>query len=205
MKVYKESIELIRLIGKDVTDFLQRVSSNDFRKFDSNFALRSVFVSDKGRIVDLVSVLNIDDMFVLVPSVGRERKTADFLNKYIVSEDIEIIFDKCVKYTLIPECESDNEFLSGCNFVEGNYFYTDEYRFKKLMVIALNDESDFTQVLLEHTVLMTAEEFKNFAIEKAFLYDSNELNDEINPLECGLKEYISFTKGCYIGQERLRN
>ncbi len=29
----------------------------------------------------------------------------------------------------------------------------------------------------------------------------NELSDQINPVECGLSKYISFTKGCYIGQE----
>ena len=27
------------------------------------------------------------------------------------------------------------------------------------------------------------------------------MTDETNPLECGLKQYVSFTKGCYIGQE----
>ena len=29
----------------------------------------------------------------------------------------------------------------------------------------------------------------------------NEYNDNINPMECGLDKYISFKKGCYIGQE----
>ncbi len=27
------------------------------------------------------------------------------------------------------------------------------------------------------------------------------MTDETNPLECGLEKYVSFTKGCYIGQE----
>jgi folate-binding protein YgfZ len=29
----------------------------------------------------------------------------------------------------------------------------------------------------------------------------NELNEQTNPLECGLENVVSFTKGCYIGQE----
>jgi folate-binding protein YgfZ len=29
----------------------------------------------------------------------------------------------------------------------------------------------------------------------------NELSDRVNPLEAGLGRFISFTKGCYIGQE----
>ena len=28
-----------------------------------------------------------------------------------------------------------------------------------------------------------------------------ELNDRVNPLEAGLEEFVSFTKGCYVGQE----
>jgi folate-binding protein YgfZ len=28
-----------------------------------------------------------------------------------------------------------------------------------------------------------------------------ELTDDVNPLEAGLEEHISFTKGCYVGQE----
>jgi folate-binding protein YgfZ len=28
-----------------------------------------------------------------------------------------------------------------------------------------------------------------------------EITDFTNPLECGLSRYVSFTKGCYIGQE----
>ena len=28
-----------------------------------------------------------------------------------------------------------------------------------------------------------------------------ELNDRVNPLEAGLAEFVSFTKGCYVGQE----
>jgi len=27
------------------------------------------------------------------------------------------------------------------------------------------------------------------------------MTDQTNPLECGMNDYVSFTKGCYIGQE----
>ena len=31
--------------------------------------------------------------------------------------------------------------------------------------------------------------------------DPTEINEYYNPLEAGLKKYINFNKGCYIGQE----
>lgn len=201
MRVYKEEIEILRLSGNDVSDFLQRVSTNDFRKFENNTVLRTVFTTDKGRIVDLVTVLRVNDEYILVCSVNRESLVKDFLNKYIVTEDINIKSDSCVKYTMMPEFELDYKFMSGNNVVEDNIFYIDDYRFRKTVVLVFNQSSEFIITLLENTFQINDFDFKCIAIDKGFLYDSNELNEDINPLECGLKEYVSFNKGCYIGQE----
>jgi len=201
LRVYKEEIEVLRLTGNDVSDFLQRVSTNDFRKFENNTVLRTVFTTDKGRIVDLITVLRINDEYILVCSVNRENFVKDFLNKYIVTEDINIKSDSCVKYTIIPKFEHDYEFMSGNNVVEDNIFYLDDYMFRKIVVLVFNQSSEFINTLLENTSQINDFDFKCIAIDKGFLFDSNELNENINPLECGLKEYVSFNKGCYIGQE----
>jgi folate-binding protein YgfZ len=201
MKVFSENLKILRLKGNDVQDFLQRVSTNDFSKFDDNTVLRTVFTNDKGRIVDFATVLKFEGAFILAGSSGKEEAIKDFMNKYIVTEEIEIEIVNTIKYTLIPEFENDYEFMSGCNFVEGNYFYIDDYRFRKIVVLALNDNSDFLKLLLEQPDWLDNASFKDVAIEKGYVYDANELNEETNPLECGLKEFVSFTKGCYIGQE----
>jgi tRNA-modifying protein YgfZ len=201
MKVFSENLKILRLKGNDVQDFLQRVSTNDFRNFENNSVRRTVFSNDKGRIVDFISVLKFDGLFILAGSSGKEEKLKDFMNKFIVSEDIDIEIVNSIKYTLIPEFDNDYEFMSGCNYVEGNYFYIDDYRFRKIVILGLNDNSDFIKLLLEQPEWVDNASFKDIAIEKGYLYDSKELNEEINPLECGLKEFVSFNKGCYIGQE----
>ena len=40
-----------------------------------------------------------------------------------------------------------------------------------------------------------------YRVEQGLLAAPNEINDEYNPNEAGLLEYIDFKKGCYIGQE----
>lgn len=201
MKVFSENLKILRLTGNDVQDFLQRVSTNDFRKFEDGSVLRTVFTNDKGRIVDFVTVLKFEGTFILAGSSGKEEAIKDFMNKYIVTEDIETEIVNTIKYTLIPEFDNDYEFMSGCNFVEGNYFYIDDYRFRKIVILGLNDNSDFMKLLLEQPDWLDNVSFKDVAIEKGYVYDVKELNEEINPLECGLKEFVSFNKGCYIGQE----
>lgn len=201
MKVYSEEIKILKLRGNDVTDFLHRVSTNDFKNFYDNKVRRTVLITEKGRIVDFITVLNVYSEFIVITSTGREKIVIDFLNKYIVTEDIEINSEKSDKYTLIPEFEHDFEFLSGCNKLEGNYLYLDNYAYKKLVILSQNAESDFQKVLLENCEFINYNEYKKISINRGFLFESNELNEEINPLECYLKDYISFSKGCYIGQE----
>ena len=119
MKVFSENLKILRLKGKDVQDFLQRVSTRDFGKFENNSVLRTVFTSDNGRIVDFISVLKFEDAYILAGSSGKEEILRDFMNKYIVSEDIEIEIVNSIKYTLIPEF--DNDYEAGCNYVAVSY------------------------------------------------------------------------------------
>ena len=74
MRYYKENIGVFRLDGKDVTDFLQRVSTNDLNKLSNKSTLRTVLLNDKGKIVDFVTLLKYDDVFMLIASAGNEMK-----------------------------------------------------------------------------------------------------------------------------------
>ena len=44
-------------------------------------------------------------------------------------------------------------------------------------------------------------EYNSLRIELGIPEIPDDINEDINPLECGLSKYVSFTKGCYIGQE----
>jgi folate-binding protein YgfZ len=44
-------------------------------------------------------------------------------------------------------------------------------------------------------------EYETKRIEYGIPKFGKEMNEHTNPLECGLEKYVSFTKGCYIGQE----
>ena len=42
---------------------------------------------------------------------------------------------------------------------------------------------------------------ESLRIEQGIPYIDKELSEQVNPLEAGIESQISFTKGCYIGQE----
>jgi folate-binding protein YgfZ len=49
--------------------------------------------------------------------------------------------------------------------------------------------------------LVGEEAYNIYRVEQGILAAPNEINDDYNPNEAGLLEYIDFKKGCYIGQE----
>jgi folate-binding protein YgfZ len=49
--------------------------------------------------------------------------------------------------------------------------------------------------------LVGEDAYEKFRIEKGIPAVPNEINDIYNPYEAGLINEVSFTKGCYIGQE----
>ncbi|MCU0373573.1 MAG: hypothetical protein MUE56_10075, partial [Ignavibacteria bacterium] len=59
----------------------------------------------------------------------------------------------------------------------------------------------FIQKLSHGVDKISDRDFAIYCMKHFHLYTQNELNDKVNPLECYLKDYISFNKGCYIGQE----
>ena len=201
MKNYEEYISVFKLQGKDTEDFLQRITTNDLRNLGPKSCIRSFFLNEKGKIVDFVTILKMNEDFTLITTYGNEKKMMDHLMKYIVMEDISLSVEEIKKHTIITEDFSEFNVIQDFEIIDGNYFFIDEYAYRKIIALVYNDKSAFLGNIYKKCEELSKDSFMNIAIDKAFIYSVNELNENINPLECNLKEFISFKKGCYIGQE----
>lgn len=201
MKNYEEYISVFKLQGKDTEDFLQRITTNDLRNLGPKSCIRSFFLNEKGKIVDFVTILKMNEDFTLITTYGNEKKMMDHLMKYIVMEDISLSVEEIKKHTIITEDFSEFNVIQDFEIIDGNYFFIDEYAYRKIIALVYNDKSAFLGNIYKKCEELSKDSFMNIAIDKAFIYSDNELNENINPLECNLKEFISFKKGCYIGQE----
>ena len=201
MKNYEEYISVFKLQGKDTEDFLQRITTNDLRNLGPKSCIRSFFLNEKGKIVDFVTILKMNEDFTLITTYGNEKKLMEHLKKYIVMEDISLTVEEIKKQTIITEDFSEFNVIQDFEIIDGNYFFIDEYAYRKIIALVYNDKSAFLGNIYKKCEELSKDSFMNIAIDKAFIYSDNELNENINPLECNLKEFISFKKGCYIGQE----
>ena len=199
--------------GSDAIDLLNRLSTNDLERLEPGHGMSSVLTTNKGRIIDLLHVLrNEDDGLLVLTSPGTQQKVAEWIDFYTFIEDVGV--------EDITETTSERLYIGGQaaelltesgylpSPLEANLAYarpgdevtvirSDIGELPAYRVIALSDHTlpDFGLKTLDD------DDFKTLRIEQAVAAYPAEMNEDRNPLEANLKPYISFNKGCYIGQE----
>jgi folate-binding protein YgfZ len=216
---------IIKLTGKDTLDFLHRVSTNSIKDLKPFYKVPTLFLNEKGRFIDRTILLNLENHFILLGN-NKTGRLLNWVNKYIIMEDIQtsdISSNYCVFDLIGPQAESYLTLLIGDEIKSLNgenilVISIDEFNFN---VFSLHENNG----LKYYRILITSEQALNFAdyiAENKSVFDlsfvgsdafeifrlemgmseyPSEINDNYNPHENGLINEISFTKGCYIGQE----
>ncbi|MGA2622641.1 MAG: hypothetical protein ABSF91_02200 [Bacteroidota bacterium] len=64
---------MLRSKGSDCLDFLHRLSTNDMNGLNLGEHRTTVLTSEKGRIIDIVTVLKLEDSLILTTSTGNSQ------------------------------------------------------------------------------------------------------------------------------------
>lgn len=210
-----KSIGLIKASGNDLIDFINRMSTNDFRKLPKDEFRKTVLTSDKGRIIDLINVINFTDQPYIVTSDNFQDRVISHLNKYIITDDVILEKSDEKYFSIIVTGENLNEVadkISGTDVIknkiykpgDNEFLFVDDFKNETLNIICKEGSLQKYKVILNELNSIkeqSLEEYEFMRIEAGVPEGENEFNDNINPMECGLDRYISFVKGCYIGQE----
>ncbi len=218
-----------RLIGKgkDVLDLLHRLSTNDLRPLMEKQGLgtQTVLTNEKGRIIDLVGLISRSDDTLMTVSAGHEQQVIAWLDKYTIMEDAKFInatetlhqfglfgprsFDLVRQFTdidliTLPTLSTIETTIAGFPVLIQKFVRLAESGW---LVFVSSDVAGDVKQFLEAEVLalggavLDDATFDVIRIESGMPVAPNELNDKHNPLESTLVSAVSFTKGCYIGQE----
>ncbi|MHB1049781.1 MAG: CAF17-like 4Fe-4S cluster assembly/insertion protein YgfZ [Bacteroidota bacterium] len=174
--------DLIEMRGNDAVDFLQRMSTNDFSYFTADSVQKTLFITDKGRIIDVAWVFNKNDFLVLAVSKGKAEDIIQWLNRYIIMEDL-VLNNVSGKHTV------------SINFTHHGSaagYATDYFSFPVRFDFKMNSSPLHSNVPPQYDV---------WRIDNGIPVSGKEIVQDFNPLELHLWEWISFSKGCYIGQE----
>lgn len=209
------TLSFFSVSGKDSFDLINRLSTNNINP-DQNVVSQTIFTNENGRIIDIVSIWNIDkNNIILICNSDNKQNLIDWISKFTFEEEIEFndiesmglihIFNdnKVIKFSnpsLSSKPINKNEIISG-------HFYSAKTTFhnKHQSIDFLFDKSKLEiikNLLFDKDFLeLNDGNFLSFRIKNCIPYGPNEINSSFNPLELNLDHIIDFDKGCYIGQE----
>ncbi len=205
---------VLRLRGSDTLDFLHRMSTNDLLGLTPGKVRTTVFTNEKGRIVDLVDVLHFGSSLLLVAGERSANALAGWLNKFIIMEDItidDLAGTVQVIDFLVPSPRASDGEIS--RFTEENGRLITRYSPPLWGGLIMRDivlpppapdrapGEDTSPSQLRTQDEIDPSEFQQWRIERGVPAVGSELTEKYNPLEARLERFVSFTKGCYIGQE----
>lgn len=195
MSYYLSNIGLAKISGTDALDFLNRMSTNDMANLNHGHYRKTVLTNDKGRIIDLIYIVNNNEFSYLLTSAMYLDKVISHLDKFVIMDDVkfEKISDSAKCYISFEAHHDNDKFEITDNVIS----LQDNFRVQKKLFIDISG----AEIKIEDTNQLSMEEFEKIRIENLIPSAPNEMNENINPVECGLNEYISYNKGCYIGQE----
>jgi folate-binding protein YgfZ len=210
----------IRLVGKDSLDLLHRMSTNDLKNLQPLQSAFTVLTTEKGRIIDCATVLNQFDHLLMIISPQNQEMILQWLDRYIIRDDVrtEDATGQTIHLGLFgPHCASaienmfnidvhgllDSNGLVNINLNDQRVLISPSRFLDGFDLIADANAAETVLNVLRKSQLMFCgmEAYEIARIEEGHPIFRRELSDRYNPLEAGLAGAVSFTKGCYIGQE----
>ena len=178
MRIAFRPRSFVRVAGPDAEDYLNRMVSNDVAALGPGEACEALLLTAKARLIAPLVVLRRghDDFLLLTEPELGERVRAEL-----------------VRFRFAAKAEIEVEEHTAHVVFGGEGIPTDAYG---------EPAAEVLDAALEPSV--TADELELLRIRAGTPAWGKELDDRILPAEAGLDERaISFTKGCYPGQEPI--
>jgi folate-binding protein YgfZ len=186
-----------RVTGGDRVRFLNGQLTNDLKDAKPGQTVYACVLTVKGKLCGDLFVTPIEDAFLLDCHPDLREALLARLEKYAIADDVEFsdqTDELTLFHTLAPELPK--AILPEGTVSRSNRFEAEGHDL--LVPVALKD---VVPQLLQEKVL-EPEQVETFRIESGIPEWGHELSEDVIPNEAGLdKRAISYTKGCYVGQE----
>jgi aminomethyltransferase len=212
----------IWLRDRDQAALLQRLSTNDVEKLSPGQGQQTVLTNHNGRIIDLLTVHALPEQLLVITSPQQRGAVFNLLRKNIFFNDrVKLEQANATLGQLLlygPESSTQVQILTGVTVtdlplygivatqINGVALYIARVRPLggagfALYLPAEGLPSVWTALVAAGMQPLGRTAYNQLRVEAGYPAYGRELSLEYIPLETGLQEAISFTKGCYIGQE----
>ena len=211
----------LKVNGEDALDLLNRLSTNKVIDLQPGEGAPTILTTDRGRILDLIVVLNAGRHLLLLTSPGAQEPVIQWLDKYTILEDLtveDISGSTAMMAVWGPGALAPLEAATGLPLAQLPLYSSVEAllggaevrvvstRVPELPAYYVVTSNEAAPIAWQRLVQAGATPIGSEAYEAARVscglpVHGREMGDDYNPLEAGLIGCIDFAKGCYIGQE----
>jgi len=180
---------LIKLSGKDHIKFLNGISCNQVTNLLVGDSIHNLILTNKGKILFDICIFKISDNSIYIQANSNQvNSLIEYLMKYRMSFVVEI--DNLSKnYKILKGKGYNLESL-----ISFNSPISLEENFKVIFV-----ERDYEKALQD--LIIDEKLYLQWKIVNGIPSYPYEIHSGVIPIEANMWSAVSFTKGCYIGQE----
>lgn len=208
---------LLRVTGKDRLPFLNGLLTNEVLKLKAGEGVRSALLNTKARVLADLHLYSRDEDLIVDTGYTPSARVKEILDQYIITEDVQVkeTSSQLVHLTLQgPEAGRLAKEILGFSTLEtkplqhkmiGPTMIIDRDRTGQTgfdMIIPTDEaEAVWQGFLLKGVSPVGQDALEILRLETGYPRYGVDVDENIIILEAGFKDAISFTKGCYMGQE----
>ncbi len=215
----------LRVTGNDRVSFLHNMLTNDLKSLQHGDGLHAALLTRLGKLVSDLFVYQLDDATLLEMEPRSLTPVTEALSRYIISEDVHMVDSSNDEALLSVQGPRSSELLS--HLSDGGLSELARFHFTQTTLAGLNARVSATPHgpgqsfdiavspkdaarLLEKLLAAGGplglrpagwQALEIRRIESGIPIFGVDMDESHFPMEAGLDEAISFTKGCYLGQE----
>ncbi len=214
----------LKISDDDRIRFLHNQSTNDFQRLKPGQGCDTVFVTSTARTIDLATAYVMEDAVLLLVSPNRRQQLIEWLDRYLFPMDrveLKDVSSESATFSLIgPESDAllkklGVEIPIGEAYASHQQLTLDELPVRVAvgsglalpgytLIVPADDAAKLWQTLTAAGAIPIGDRiWEQLRVEQGRPMPERELTEDYNPLEAGLWQTISFSKGCYIGQETI--
>lgn len=215
----RSDLGLLTLVGRDRSTFLNGLLTNDIANLKEHQGIRACLLTPKARIQAELYVHNLGEKLLVETGNADPSKIKAVLDRFIITEDVQIQETKG-KLTLLTvqgpkAAETINEAvrvdvsalqrLANQELGPSTIVNHDRIGKSGYDIILPAEESDavWQGFLLKGVVPVGATALNILRLEACIPRYGVDIDENTLVLEAGMKDAISFSKGCYMGQETV--
>ncbi len=199
---------VLKVSGKDARRYLNSRLSNDLRAAQPGDAVRAAALTAQGRVEGLFTVfVQPSDTFYLACDAGPREEVVAALKRFIVADRVAVE-DLSSQASLVHIAAETSQAAALLQSVGGELLgaaacaRVSEKGSDCLLLGASHQQlSDSLRAQLREP--LSSDEYRLRRLKYGLPVFPDEVNGETILTEAGLYEAVSFTKGCYVGQEVL--